>query len=201
MVHGISLPSQNTLQKHSYHSPCKNEETEAQKQKALGQREPECREEAEVLPGTEQGIPLLPSAPHSLLYAGTGHTSQSWPCVEQKCAERQQQRMALGGKNLHRTLRMGWDSSSHKAGRGRAQGELLSLSSTGRDCPASAHPPWHGDSGVPQAWCPWLGRSRAQCPGCALLLGASPSLTQWPEGQVCSPKALAGAQLVPEPQG
>lgn len=98
MVHGISLPSQNTLQKHSYHSPCKNEETEAQKQKALGQREPECREEAEVLPGTEQGIPLLPSAPHSLLYAGTGHTSQSWPCVEQKCAERQQQRMALGEK-------------------------------------------------------------------------------------------------------
>lgn len=36
MVQGISLSSQ-TLQKHYYHSPCKNEETEAQKQKALGQ--------------------------------------------------------------------------------------------------------------------------------------------------------------------
>lgn len=95
------------------HSPCKNKETEAQKQKALGQQDPECREEAEVLPGTEQGIPLLPSAPHLLHWGGTGQTSQRWSRSMEREATMEN---GTGEKYLCRTPRMGWDSSSHKVG-------------------------------------------------------------------------------------
>lgn len=68
---------------------------------------------------------------------------QSWLCVE-----RGDNREWCWGKKLFcRTLRMGWDSSSHEAGYSRAQGEPVSVSSTGRDCPATAHPRWDGDTG------------------------------------------------------